>query len=314
MFPASGSIPEGWVNFTFRAGRNEGAEFDSRPPRLYAVENDARRELQLVRDPLPGRPGEVFLLTPATPPAAGTRLELEAEDPDCFDSESLRAQFNVGDAAAAPDTLGELRVTLAHQQLEVGTAAGSCSIVIDAAYADLELDLSESARPFADVVAYQLLVDGKPAAAFSASILGDGRLARGHERVYAPCQEYPALIGAVAQGSHRVRMRGELLDGTRVETPDVVFELTCADGTTVPDAGAPGLNSDDDAGSRTDEGPAVAPAGRDAGTPNASSDGGCTVSSARDADTGWFALVLGSAAVAATRMRSRRRSTGPRRT
>jgi hypothetical protein len=91
--------------------------------------------------------------------APGGRYRLRA-DGDCSD---MAAEFEVTEAADVPETLGELELTpVAAGSVEVGTVSGSCSIGVQAMHAELLHRLSAEAAPWADLLAYDTIVDGEP--------------------------------------------------------------------------------------------------------------------------------------------------------
>jgi len=139
----------------------------------------------------------------------------------------LRAEFTITAPAPVPDSLGQLSAAVTKGMLTVATRRGSCSIAIDAAYADLTLALADGAKPFIHVLEYVLLLDGAPVPAFSDRLSGGKMRPRGEARVYAPCTGGENVEDPSTLGSHRARLRGTLPDGNVIESDEVQFELAC---------------------------------------------------------------------------------------
>lgn len=258
VVPEMGSVPLDQFKLQFWPGRDAAKETMNSPARLFAVANGARTEVALRSEPMKNANGVV--LTPEAPVTAGTQLVLEADAPDCSEAKDLSASFLVTSAAPIPSALGKLESTLHHSMLEVATVAGSCSVSIDAAWADLVVMLDAAAKPFADVIVYRLVIDGALESSFASSLIDPEPLSRGQERVYAACKPNDKLVGNLALGKHRARLRGELPSGATLESDEVELVLTCQDqppSAADEDAGA-GLPRPPDAGTSSNAGASAA--------------------------------------------------------
>lgn len=271
VFPAGGDIPRDQAVFTLhQASLSSNDDAGVPMPRLSRLDGDVRTEVPftLTRVVDVSVSYEVtFELKPSVELAPSTKLLLELEGPSCEPTKKLEARFTIVDAAQTPAALGALRVAQRRARLEVATRAGSCSVERDVAYADLTVELAPSALPFAEVLAYEWVVDGAKYTGFSSSLFpapDDVPLPRGTERVYAPCEKDEHLIDDLTSGTHRVFLRGKLRSGATVATPEVSFELRCDAGDRAPDASIGAA----DAGLRGDTGlPGDAGSSADAARP-----------------------------------------------
>lgn len=231
VFPSGGIVPANQFRLRYRPGADYRPEAgDAREKaQLFSVTGGARSELMAMVTP--EEEGRVSVLSLADMPAPGTTIVLEAAaPPTCTPPQivmPLRAEFTITAPSPVPDSLGQLSAAVKHQRLQVATRAGSCSVEVEAAYADLKLALADNAKPFVDVIDYELLLDGAPFPAFSDSLVGSKTLPRGEERVYTPCDGDEHLIDPIAPGMHRAKFRGTLPDGSTVESGETQFELWC---------------------------------------------------------------------------------------
>lgn len=239
--PSGGEIPADQLRLRFRPGVDQRLGPASgqalEPGRLFDVTDGTRTPLM----PAITVDGIVNVLSFTEAPAPGTTLVLEAAAPSsCADigTKPLNAEFTITAPAPMPDALGQLSAAIELGMLTVPTRAGSCSVKIEAAYADLKLALADAAKPFVNVIEYQFLLDGSPKAPFSDSLSGGRGRPRGEERVYAPCGSEEHLDGASTLGMHSAKFRGTLPNGVMVESDEVAFELSCGPATSVShDAG-----------------------------------------------------------------------------
>jgi hypothetical protein len=221
VFPSGGELPLNLLTLRFKPPRNYYEDGGLSTPRLYRVDGGARTELALTHTALSD--GNV-LLSPVSPPEVGTRLTLETEQ-GCSAPGLVRADYVVTSAVAVPAELGSLQATLGRAAMMVPTSRGSCTVTLDAAYADLSVLYTDAARPLADVLEPQLWVDGKP---YSWSA----------RQVFATCEkydEYPTVN--LTLGKHRAEMRGTLLDGTMLKTAEIELDLRCVGPTSTLDGG-----------------------------------------------------------------------------
>ena len=242
VFPAGGNLPRDQLTLTYWPG-SDSADAGVVLPRLYRLDGDLRSEVPLALSPLT-TPFSARELAPMGALAPGTKLLLESGAPSCDPTATLAANFTVTESAPAPLALGTLRVTLGRAQpLQVATLRGSCDEELDAAYADLTLELVSEAQLFSDVLDYEWVVDGAVYLGFSSSLrAAPSELPRrGTQRVYAPCEPHEHLVNSLALGSHRALVRGKLRGVGTVATPEVSFELRCDAGVppSVVEPGAP---------------------------------------------------------------------------
>ena len=237
VFPASGAaLPEGQQRLRFQPGRDFITQDAgvARPPKLYRVDGAKRTELTVAITSLTNG---AQMITPITPSSVGSKLVLEADPVGCSPQQPLHAEFTVTAAATVPANLGTLSVALGQAALLVPTSRGSCTISLEAAYADLTLLRANEAQAFADVTEPQLWVDGS---AYGSAM-----------RVYATCQPFQDSWAAanLKLGKHRAELRGTLLDGSVLKTPEVEFELRCEGVAGLGDAGLRDAGTTADAGS-----------------------------------------------------------------
>ena len=226
LFPASGQVPSDQLRFAFEPARDLQSPYDAgASPTFYRVDSTGRTQITMDE----GAAGRTRVLLVRDPLPAGTRIVAEAEPAACAPDAGLRTEYVVTEARPVPSMLGTLEVSVRRDALQVAVTSGSCHDIVDAAYADLTLTLSEAARPFADVLTYTLLVDDAPASSFSGSLGGGERLERGRDRIYAVCERsvYTHPTSAVSVGTHQVRMIGTLPKGGVLETPAVEVKLHC---------------------------------------------------------------------------------------
>jgi hypothetical protein len=245
LWPASGSVPANMVTLSFRPGRESGApgmDASVAAPRLFRIEGETRVSVPFTSSPQPG--GNLLWLTPVETQPVGARLVLEADPTSCEDT-AFRAELVVSEPVPLPTTVGALEARVKREALGISVINGSCDALVDASFADLEVQLSEAARPYAGLFRHQLFVDGAPVGPFYSSLRDGETPPQGQARIFAICAQEgwvsPSAGGAVGVGKHRVRMKSELPDGTALETPEVEVELRCdgAPPTWPADAGRP---------------------------------------------------------------------------
>jgi hypothetical protein len=284
LFPASGSVPANMIQLMFMPGGSlpdRGADVIA--PRLYRLEGESKLSIPFTSST--STVGRTFI-TPVQAQPAGARLIVEA-DPGGCSNEPFHAELSIGEAAPLPTTLGTLAAQTKRDVLRVAVINGSCDGLVDAAYADLSVQLSESAAPYAGLFVYQLFVDDTSHGGFSSSLVGGERLAQGQARVFTVCnkESWLSLPGTdVPAGVHRVRMKAQLPDGSALDTDEIEVDLRC-------DGAPPAWPAD--AGPPVVRDAAVSTSGSDAavtvdgGTPNAG-DGerdDCSLASGRSASS-----------------------------
>jgi hypothetical protein len=272
-------VPQDLLQFTYTPALDLSPDGGmTGPARMYVVENAVRRALPYQQ--IGGT--RAFVLTPLEELAVGTHIEFEADAASCPSSQSIATRFVVTEPRTAPTSLGALSVAIERDVLTVAVSSGSCTDPIDAAYADLTVELSGDALPFVDVLRYELRVDGRPQPSFVGSAEEkDALLARGQDRVYVVCNkphERSRPYHPLSAGKHRVQMVGVLPNGSRAYSDEVEIELQCTTDP-VPDAWSGVEVERHDAGSIVDGGP-QAPAADAAIAESADepeSNGGCTL-------------------------------------
>lgn len=208
----------------------------------------------------------------------GARYRLE----DVGDCAAAAIEFEVVEAQPLPEDLGALVLGAAYQGYVSVPANASCTEDAPAVMVDVNIALSDSAKPWADLLQFQTLVDGAIWPSWwSLSLASDDPYGfqGGEDLLYAECPQRldpnEMITGnrfesfALDEGSHRVWIEATLLGVEGVlKTASDEIELSCGDDDAEPDAGAPPSR---DAGENDD-------AGADAGDSRVDADsGGCSV-------------------------------------
>lgn len=190
------------------------------------------------------------------------------------------ATFTVGPAAPMPDTLGAMRLLAPGKgSLQIGTSGGSCSVDEEAVWADVQVELSDSAKPWAEMIDYQASTDAKPWE-FSDTISrlpdrGSSLIGHGKERVYARCAAESGAFEGAGEGTHAVTLQGTVYgQPAPLKAEPISLSLDCEKGASVvSEAPAPDV----------DEQPSPSPASTDpspaasSGSPGAHAQaGGCS--------------------------------------
>jgi len=258
VHPAKGEIPANEFVLTYSPTRwlDGGGLIE---PHLYKVAGDGGVELPLT---LADAGGRLLTLDTTQALSPGDQLVLESGSNECPLPEPFRTRFTVTEPRARPAVLGTLVATVTQGPLTIAGFGGACSTEIDASYADLVVEFAPEAVPFAEVMRYQLWLDGVPQRPFADFIAGavppfeplrpKSMFESWQERAYLSCDPISArfkLFGESTPGVHRARMRATFLDGTTLDTPEVEFQLRC-DGA---DAGVADASTADAArGTRTE--------------------------------------------------------------
>ncbi|HLL21374.1 MAG TPA: hypothetical protein VK427_04540 [Kofleriaceae bacterium] len=166
------------------------------------------------------------------PLVAGTTYVLE--DTAACEGSAARVTFTAGPAAPLPSTLGSVHIGAASRMdLDVATAAGSCSTPVDTIAASVQFLPTVGAGPWKDLFLYETLADGQ--AWFSQSSItdrvppGESWRGRGRDMLYHACTPNPqASYPGLTEGSHRIAFRATL-PGTNIDvtTPDAIVHLIC---------------------------------------------------------------------------------------
>jgi hypothetical protein len=299
--PDGGSVPENSVELIWRPSVVFAG--DARTElHLYELDGGTRRELAFGLTAVPGDDaGSLQKIIPRERLAAGTELLVEAEE--VCESEGARASssLRVGPAAPAPSSLGTLEIEAMGYPLELRVQSGECFRPHSVASVRVRVVLSESARPYADLLRYEMHVDGAPYTTEEAQPnwreqpprqIGASVLGRGVDRIYCVCETPPPfaftpLPTGFSQGTHRVQMFGFMPDGSRLASDEIQIYLRCP----TPVDYWPGDARASDPGAGAD-------AAVGAGEPASSSD--AAPSSGAAADTAADAAALGGSAVDAS--------------
>ena len=164
-----------------------------------------------------------------------TSIQASAPETCRFGPKGTPATITVGPSAPLPKSLGHLNIVSDHiGPLTVGTSMGSCSTVINARQALIQLVPSIEATPWVDAMVFNTLVDGKPyiktesigeRAPFGASWVG-----RGKERVYVDCDSDRGAFQGIAPGPHTVVIQARIpgVEGVLSSDP-LTVDLRCDD-------------------------------------------------------------------------------------
>ncbi len=128
--------------------------------------------------------------------------------------------FTVTAAVPLPTVAGSVAVKAASREtIRAVTSAGSCFDDVDAAIVDLELTLDAGTAPYADVLRYETVVDGKRWTTTAANPSDINREWRSHLRLFAACDDRAAHNGrdhGLSEGSHLVEIRPFLAGTTEL--------------------------------------------------------------------------------------------------
>lgn len=240
---SGGALPANAVEVLFRKPRAKlGTVAPEVTPHLYRLEGGVKTELEVVTKELDG----LVHVSPQQPVAAGTALVFEHAEicstvsdagvrMDADGSTVVQQTLQVTPSAARPSTLGTLHADLNRGPVEL-THGSMCSRGFDGAYADLSVDLDESAKPYADGLRYEVEVDGRrvePYGFYHGSQgpefrLGASQLGAAKDRLFTLCDpSAPAFTTEQTEGNHAVRMRARLPDDTEVWSDTVMVALRC---------------------------------------------------------------------------------------
>lgn len=221
LWPRNGRMPANagallWQRADFRT---------TAPPVLHLrqVTDPGPTEVPVRMEPVlqDGMDHGLVRVIPEVPLAPGVRYELTVESTCHAPEREHTFAIDVTEPMAPPRVLGALRVQTAQGVIEVNDDP-SCGRDASAAYADIDLTLSEEAVPYAGMLRYLLLADdqvtyGAPRGKGPANF-----------RVYALCDEEQARYPGLTPGRHRVAVRALLPDDSLIETHAVKVDLRCA--------------------------------------------------------------------------------------
>ncbi|HVH98030.1 MAG TPA: MYXO-CTERM sorting domain-containing protein [Enhygromyxa sp.] len=175
--------------------------------------------------------GSLFDLRPATPLDPGKTYRFEFPDDLCgpaFNRSFVTAPAvelstsSLGSLVAAPPELAQIEIP----------ASVTCSASVDAVRVDVELELDPQLEPFAGVLMYETLVDGKrwhhEPQLFASPKLGESWVGRGVDSIFSTCPD--GSWNGVSPGPHQVQMRAEIpgLPGVVLESDVIEIVLECA--------------------------------------------------------------------------------------
>lgn len=204
---------------------------------------DAKSMVKLARDgvdvefTLSAEDDETYRVVPTEPWKEGATYTFEAENACKYlGPKTHSSTFTIGAVAAAPKSLGRLALrTPGKGQLEIGTSSGSCSVEEDAVWGDVQVDLSDEAKPWAAMIDFTPKVDGKRWG-YESTIgvpapRGQSEIGRGNTRVYARCQEKSYAFEGVGEGAHEVVLAGQIFGfSDTVESEPLSLSLDCTAG------------------------------------------------------------------------------------
>ena len=233
VLPSEGTLPSNMVVLLWRKPSDQGLSLANDAATL--VQRTTTGDLPIAWSPVEVAPWLVKVV-PDVPLAPGTMLVF-SYDATCGEtSERVETELTVSELALRPSSLGALVVEKRRGTIE--EAGGSaCKNRFDAVYADLRVDLASEARPYADVILYERIIDGDPRGNFQVPdatsmwgatppAFGGSRLGRGIDRIYASCDP-KAYAPTGWPGKHRVKLRGTLPDGTVIHSEEVEVDLRC---------------------------------------------------------------------------------------
>lgn len=224
VFPATGALPANMVRLRFSRAYPRSDQGTPATPRLYRLEGTTQVSIAYDSEPIDER---TSWIEPRDAQAAGTTLVLEYDDPTgCTFAPK---QFTVTDAKPLPTALGTLGATPARGEIAVASGE-SCSETLLAGYADLQVQLSPEAEPYAAVLDYQLFIDGARRDSFRSNTATNQRLPQGEDRIFRRCEVARGeqrWANELTAGAHRVHFEATLPDGTKLSTPDIDVEVSC---------------------------------------------------------------------------------------
>lgn len=223
--PAGGQVPANTPAFAWFAG---GGLDTSVRDEIELVRIDTGERVQVSTEEFGSSFfGPSYFLRPQVPLAEGASYRIMS--PDCGDPGSYASEpIVVTGSAPFPTTLGRLTARAGTPCVEV-PAGGACSASIIAAVVDVELELSDEARPWADVLMFETEVDGRewrPTSSIGReSPVGASWVGRARDLIYAACD----VSGyELSEGAHRVRMSARIPGTDRVvESEPLEVSLRC---------------------------------------------------------------------------------------
>ena len=165
-----------------------------------------------------------YLVVPDQPLVAGVTYVF-ADDNTCSSyPPTPDVVFQVGPAAPLPSTLGTLSASASDiSRFEVWTHSGVCYAEAESASSRIELQFSDDAAPWRDVLRFETFVDGVPWWDARPSVPGGGL-----DLIFRVCYSEDGGVEGVEGVVHEVTMRATL-PGTDLvlTTPPVTIQLEC---------------------------------------------------------------------------------------
>lgn len=207
----------------------------------------------------------ILAIRPVTAWMEGGQYTLTVAPPcNASMSAPVSVTFNVGPAVAMPTTLGTLTLG-AQEQVPYAIVPpdsfnGTCGTQAEIASREALLALSEGARPWAQHLLVQLLVDGQPR---GFARRGDGATVPSRNFYdgpdmlpYVVCSSTPSASQGLSPGVHRFQYRGAIVGSdTVLLSNEVTGEIVC--GPLVGDAGVRDGGASSDVTVTTDTGSAI---------------------------------------------------------
>jgi hypothetical protein len=167
-------------------------------------------------------------LTPGDTITLSATQACETTDDDGSVSPTSLAQYTVGPEVPLPTTLGSLTVTVELDGVAPVASSGPCFEERPTSYASVALVASDDASPWIGAMVFETLVDGElytPSTHAHSSVVAFGGSWMGvaKDRVFAACGD----LDGVSEGTHEIKLRGILPNGTVLETSAVSATLAC---------------------------------------------------------------------------------------
>lgn len=181
-----------------------------------------------------------FLLVPDAPLTPGDYVLTDRTECAYLGTTGPQVAFTVTSAAPLPSALGALAAMPASlQQIDLETAAGTCSAKTTVAAAQIELTPAADALAWLDALHFETWVDGKRwqySPSLNAVVPpGASPLGRAQDRVFQICSSMDSTVGGgLSAGKHVVTMRATLPGSTQVATSSALEVTLQCDGTAGP--------------------------------------------------------------------------------
>lgn len=155
--------------------------------------------------------------------------------------DGIHVTFQATDAATFPGSLGEIVVSNEGiRTINIGTYSGSCSTSIEADVASIEVELSEEAELWRDVLHFSTYVDGQlwwtSHSILASHAPGSSWIGRGRDRLYRICDSNDDwAFSGLSAGTHEIIVEATLPGTTiKLTTAPTTVTLSC-DNETIPE-------------------------------------------------------------------------------